>query len=102
MKLRNIWHEVLTLFKPQGDPESVTVEPGQTVEVPGELAADQPHDDAIVVEHPDGERLAYPSSLWEPVDAAPSESVDSQPPEPDAAPAPSTPIVDAPTTKDEG
>lgn len=78
MKLKNIWHDVLTLFKPHGHPESIAVEPGQTVEVPGELASDQPHSDAIVVEHPDGEKLAYPKALWDHVDAAPAAETSSE------------------------
>lgn len=96
MKLKNIWHEVLTLFKPQGDPQSVTVEPGQTVEVPGELAADQPHPDAIVVEHPDGELMAYPRALWDHADAAPAAEAPSE-----SVASPSVP-ADVRTAKNEG
>lgn len=75
MKLKNVWGDMLTLFKPVGHPESVSVEPGQVVEIPGELADDQPHDDAIVVKHPDGELMAYPTALWGHVDAAPDKEV---------------------------
>lgn len=63
--LRNVWTDILSHFKPDGHPDSVIVKPGQTVEVPGELAAEQPHDDAIVIDQPSGEKLAYPKALWE-------------------------------------
>lgn len=77
VRLRNVWDATLSMFHPAGHQDSLTVEPGQVAEVPGELAVDQPHPDAIAVE--DGhERRLYPKAQWEHVpdvdmDATPTE-----------------------------
>jgi len=71
--LRQIWTDSITLFHPEGHPEAMNVAPGQTIEVPGDLAAEQPHTDGIVVDN-DGQLSAYGTALWEhvPVDGAPA------------------------------
>lgn len=96
VRLKNIWDAALAVFHPSGHPDALSVEPGEIAEVPGELAADQPADDAIAVEHADEVRM-YPKAQWE---AAPGVDVDAAPVEvPEADP--TAPVVDVDATPSE-
>lgn len=63
----------VSLYKPEGEPAAFLVEPGQTVEVPGELAGDAPEDAWLVVNG--GDPLAWPKALWELVEDKPAKPV---------------------------
>lgn len=75
-KLKNVGPDAVSLWAPEGQQGSLTVEPGQVAEVPGELATDPTADeiaagaeplpaDAYVVVLPDGDRRAFPQSRWQ-------------------------------------
>lgn len=74
----------VSLFRPRGH-EAMLVEPGDPIEVPGQLVTSRPEpkdgeevvplpDDAYIVEN-HGEEKAWPHSLWELVDKAPAKPV---------------------------
>jgi hypothetical protein len=77
----------VTLFSPRGY-ESLTVEPGNTVDAPGELVTSRPPpkkdepepaplpDDAYIVAN-NGEEKAWPHAVWELVDDKPAAKVAS-------------------------
>lgn len=79
--LVNIGPAAVDVYAPSGHPDSLHVEPGQTITVPGELAEQQPVD-AIVIGSGDDAR-AWPRSQW---DMKPAE-----PPKTPAKPAAKTP-----------
>jgi hypothetical protein len=68
VKLKNVGLVAVSLYRPEGEAGALTVEPGQTAEVPGELAEQQPVPDAILIDVGDGELRAYASSVWKLVD----------------------------------
>lgn len=70
------------IFFPQGHFDSLHVEPGDVIDVPGEVDADSP-EDAYVTGTEDDAR-AWPKALWELADAPASTS---EPASADAAPA---------------
>lgn len=74
-KLKNIGPDAVVLWAPAGHPDSLLVEPGQVVDVPGELAEDPTADelaggaeplptDAYVLILPGGDHRAFPTSRW--------------------------------------
>jgi hypothetical protein len=67
VKLKNVGLVAVSLYRPEGEAGALTVEPGQTAEVPGELAEQQPVPDAIVIDL-GGELRAYATAVWELVD----------------------------------
>jgi hypothetical protein len=77
------------LFFPAGHTDSLHVAPGDVVDVPGELAPEQP-DDAFLVGEGDDARL-WPKALWEDADPTPA---------PDPAPDQSAPAESAPVTEE--
>ncbi|MGH3693238.1 MAG: hypothetical protein ACRDRX_04430 [Pseudonocardiaceae bacterium] len=64
MKLKNIGRDAVSLYRPEGEAGALTVEPGQTAEVPGELVEDQCVPDAILIDH-DGDLRAYATCVWQ-------------------------------------
>lgn len=103
VRLKNIWSAALAMFHPSGHPDALSVEPGEIAEVPGELATEQPIEDAIVVEHADEVRL-YPTAQWERVpgvdmDATPAAVPEANPAAP-AVDVDATPSVLPPATTD--
>jgi len=78
-------HAPIDLYQPAGGPDSFQIEPGQDVDVPGELVTERPTrkkgesepgpipDDAYLVSH-GGEETAWPHAVWEIADkpAAPA------------------------------
>lgn len=78
MRLRNKGSDAVSLYRPAGDIGSLTVEPGEEFEIPGEqVTADIPAEaDYVLVKAPDGELRAYSTQRWELVrdmDTSPSE-----------------------------
>lgn len=76
VKLKNVGPDAVVLWAPGGHPDSLLVEPGQVVDVPGELAGQPGADelavgaeplptDAHVLILPGGERRAFPTSRWQ-------------------------------------
>jgi len=69
-------HAPVDLYQPSGGPDSFQIEPGQEVEVPGELVTERPTpkkgdpapaplpDDAFLVSH-GGDEQAWPHAVWE-------------------------------------
>lgn len=55
------------IYFPAGHADSLHVEPGDVIDVPGDLAPDQP-DDAYVIGTGDDAR-AWPKALWDLADA---------------------------------
>jgi hypothetical protein len=75
----------VALFFPQGHHDSLYVEPGDVIDVPGDVVADSP-DDAFVIGTGD-EARAWPKALWESADASPvADAAPSEPPTAEAAP----------------
>lgn len=62
-RLRNISPNEFSLFAPAGEADSMAVSPGDDIDVPGELAAEQPSD-AYQIGEGDDARL-WPHSLWQ-------------------------------------
>ncbi len=60
-------HPAVDLFRPAGDLDSIRVEPGQEIDVPGDLAPDAPEDGYLVDNG--GELRLWPKALWELVEA---------------------------------
>lgn len=81
-------HGPVDLFQPAGGPDSFRIEPGEEVNVPGDLLTSRPTpkknepeppplpDDAFIVTH-GGEEHAWPKAVWELADkpAAPAAPV---------------------------
>lgn len=62
-KLRNVSGAGLSLFAPEGEADAITIEPDQVIDVPGELAAEQPPDAHVVGDGDDAR--AWPKATWE-------------------------------------
>lgn len=81
MKLRNKGTDAVSLYRPSGTDDSLTVDAGQEFELNAELVAEDAPEDAIVVRLSDGELRAFSTTRWELVDQpkapAKSESVAS-------------------------
>lgn len=69
-RLRNISPNEFSLFARAGDTDALTVSPNQVIDVPGDLAAEQP-EDAYQIGVDDSVRL-WPHSVWQLVDEKPS------------------------------
>lgn len=65
-RLRNISPNEFSLFARAGESDALTVSPDQVIDVPGELAAEQPAD-AYQIGDGDDARL-WPHSVWQLVD----------------------------------
>lgn len=65
MKLRNKGTDAVSLYRPSGTDDSLTVESGHEFELNAELVTENVPDDAIVVRHPDGELRAFSTARWE-------------------------------------
>jgi hypothetical protein len=75
-KFKNVSGNELAVFKPEGDPQSRNVGPGDVLEIQGTLVTSRPApkddepepeplpEDAYIVDV-DGEEQAFPHALWE-------------------------------------
>lgn len=83
LRLRLLGDQPIDLYKPSGHGDSLRVEPGQTVDVPGDLVTSRaapkkdetplpplPEDAYVVALN--GEESAWPRALWEQVDDKPA------------------------------
>lgn len=69
MKLVNKSEGAVSLYRPAGEAGSLTVEPGQSCEIPGEIVTEAPDgyelpSDALLVRLPDGELRTFATSMW--------------------------------------
>lgn len=71
-------HPAVSLFRAAGHPESLSVEPGETVTVSGRVLSEG--DDVVVVGTDTGDARGWPLSVWELV----PEATDSPVPPADA------------------
>lgn len=65
VKLKNTGPVAVSLYRPEGEAGALTVEPGQTAEVPGEFVEEQSVPDAILIDLGDGELRAYATAVWQ-------------------------------------
>lgn len=82
-------HDPVSLFQPAGGNEALPVEPGQVVDVPGELVTSRPApkkdeptpeplpDDAFIVAN-GGEERAWSKAMWE-LDGKPDKAAKAAP-----------------------
>lgn len=80
-KFRFLGDQPVTLFQRTGGPDAFDVQPGQTVTVPGDLAADQYAEDAYIVGDDENAR-AWPKASWELIDDARPGTFSAPPVEP--------------------